>query len=244
MSDAADQLIPNAQTFLAELVQNNNRDWFKDHQGRYDQLLRHPAEALLRAVSEYLGPHHPGITGKLFRPQRDLRFGTDKTPYHTHLHLLWSLPATPGAGLYFAVTATRVTLGGGVMQFSRDQLPRWRAAIAGQPMTRSYPTGGLDPVAGHSPASDSGLADELAALLDILALKGLQPKPAELKRVPAPHGAGHPHADLLRRKSLTLWQPLDGAPQMTPMGAVCSAALMLEPLFTLLRPILTDTCSD
>ncbi|MEP3330424.1 DUF2461 family protein [Sedimentitalea sp.] len=31
------------------------------------------------------------LTPKLFHPHRDVRFSNDKTPHHTHLHMLWNL---------------------------------------------------------------------------------------------------------------------------------------------------------
>ncbi|AUQ73924.1 DUF2461 domain-containing protein [Phaeobacter piscinae] len=240
MSDITRQLIPDAQAFLAELAESNTRDWFQSHKARYEAELRHPAEALLQAVADYLRPHHPGIRGKLFRPQRDLRFSKDKTPYHTHLHLLWQLPQPPGCGVFFGIDPGGVRIGGGIMGLKGSALTRWRDAVAGQPLTRSYPTAGLAQVAGHPSPRDSGFADEMAALMDILALKGFQPKAPELKRVPSPHGQSHPHADLLRRKSLTLWRDVALAPPPDPVAAVCSAALVLAPLFTLLQPILAE----
>ncbi|MFS4580252.1 DUF2461 domain-containing protein [Phaeobacter sp. C3_T13_0] len=240
MSNTTGQLIPDAQAFLAELAKNNSRDWFKTQKSRYDLQVRDPAQTLLSEVADYLRPHHPGIQGKLFRPQRDLRFSKNKTPYHTHVHMLWQLPGLPGAGLFFGIEANRLRVGGGVMTLKGAALTRWRSAVAGQPFTRDYPTAGLDHVAGHDASPDSGFADELAALTDILTLKRFMANAAELTRVPAPFGKTHPHADLLRRKSLTLWCDLDPKAQIVPMGTICSAALMLEPLFILLRPILTD----
>ncbi|MFV1530726.1 MULTISPECIES: DUF2461 domain-containing protein [unclassified Phaeobacter] len=239
MSDLTRQLIPDAQAFLTELSQNNSRDWFQTHKARYDDQLRRPAEALLAEVADYLRPHHPGIQGKLFRPQRDLRFSRDKTPYHTHLHMLWQLPLLPGAGLFFGIDPARLRVGGGVMSLDGAALSRWRIAVAGRPLVRVYPTAGLDQIDGRRQPPDSGFADELAALLDILTLKGFRPNAAELKRVPGPQDQTHPHADLLRRKSLTLWSDLDLTSPVDPKAAICSAALVLAPVFTLLRPILT-----
>ncbi|AFO88018.1 DUF2461 domain-containing protein [Phaeobacter inhibens] len=240
MSDITRQLIPDARAFLTELSETNTREWFQSQKARYEAELRHPAEALLQEVADYLRPHHPGLQGKIFRPQRDLRFSKDKTPYHTHLHLLWQLPQHPGCGVFFGIDPDGARIGGGIMALKGATLSRWRDAVAGQPLTRAYPTAGLAQVAGHPNPRDSGFADELAALMDILALKGFQPKAPELKRVPAPHGQSHPHADLLRRKSLTLWRAVDPVPPPDPVAAVCSAALVLAPLFTLLQPILAD----
>jgi uncharacterized protein (DUF2461 family) len=51
------------------------------------------AEDLARLTGK---PHVP----KVFRIHRDVRFSKDKTPYNTHLHLMWSRPgdAVPPRG--------------------------------------------------------------------------------------------------------------------------------------------------
>ena len=44
-------LIEDAQSFLAELAQNNTRDWFAEHKIRYDTRLKRPAELLVAQVA-------------------------------------------------------------------------------------------------------------------------------------------------------------------------------------------------
>ena len=77
MPDPFSQLIPEARAFLSELAQNNTRDWFNDNKPRYEQQLKTPALHLLDQVAAQVGD---GVTTKLFRPQRDIRFSKDKTP--------------------------------------------------------------------------------------------------------------------------------------------------------------------
>ena len=50
-------------TFLAELEQNNQRDWFNQHKARYEDTVREPALAFIRqmqapisAISSHLLP--------------------------------------------------------------------------------------------------------------------------------------------------------------------------------------------
>lgn len=173
-----DTFIPDARRFLGALSRNNRRDWFRDHKARYDAELKAPAEHLLAALAGPLGAlSGEAVSTKLFRPQRDVRFSKDKTPYHTHLHMLWTLPSGPG--WFFGIAPDYVTAGAGMMRFDKDQLPRYRAAVDG----------------------DAG--DELAAILGGL---GGRMDPPELKRVPAPFDKDHPRGDLLRRKSLVTWQ--------------------------------------
>ena len=77
-------------TFLRALARNNNREWFKAHQGAYERDVRDPFLALiadLQAPLAKISPHlraDPRKTGgSLFRLYRDTRFANDKTPYKT-----------------------------------------------------------------------------------------------------------------------------------------------------------------
>lgn len=215
------QLIPDAQTYLAELAQNNSRDWFNAHKSRYEDQLRGPALRLLDEVAQAITSRSGAqVSTKLFRPQRDVRFSKDKTPYKTHLHMLWHLSHAEvgsdsvGCALFFGIDAGGGTTGGGIMGFSKAQIPRWRAAM------------------------DGTAGDEAAALVDILALKGFAARAPELQRTPSPYGKAHPHGDLLRRKSLTFWHQLNAAEQAAPMAALMSAQLTLAPAFALLEDAL------
>ncbi len=75
------------QAFLSELSENNNRAWFVMNKPRYD-ILR--AEFLQLATELITGiqKFDPAIAGcepkkALFRINRDVRFGHDKSPYKT-----------------------------------------------------------------------------------------------------------------------------------------------------------------
>ncbi|KIC16768.1 TIGR02453 family protein [Leisingera sp. ANG-DT] len=216
MTDAFAQLIPDARAFLAELAQNNSRDWFTAHKDQYEAQLKSPALLLMDEVAQAISRRSGAqVTAKLFRPQRDVRFSKDKTPYNTHLHMMWTLNGA-GCALFFGIAPDYCTAGGGIMGFSKAQMPRWRQAI------------------------DGAFGDETAALVDILALKGFAARDPELKRVPAPYGKAHPHGALLQRKSLTVWHEMTEREQAAPMGALMSAYLTQEPMFALLDSALAD----
>lgn len=170
--------ITEAQRFLTALAQDNTRDWFTAQKPRYEAELKAPAEHLLASLAPMLEALSGApVQTKLFRPQRDVRFSKDKTPYHTHLHMLWKVPEGPG--WFFGLSPDHVTAGAGMMGFDKDRLDRYRAAVDG-------PAG--------------------AELADILTALGGRMAPPELKRVPAPYDKDHPRAALLRRKSLAVWQ--------------------------------------
>jgi uncharacterized protein (TIGR02453 family) len=210
MTAGFEQLIPDARAYLSDLAQNNSRDWFTAHKADYDARIKAPASLLLDEVAQAITARSGAqVTSKLFRPQRDVRFSKDKTPYNTHLHMMWTVNGA-GCALFFGLAPDYCTAGGGIMGFGKEQLTRWREA------------------------SDSEWGDETAALLGVLALGGFKAKDPELKRIPAPYGKAHPHGALLRRKSLTLWHEMSASEQSAPLTALRSAHLTLSPLFAIL----------
>ncbi|WP_299354471.1 TIGR02453 family protein [uncultured Shimia sp.] len=184
MTDTFDTLVPDARRFLGDLSASNNREWFTANKSYYEADLKAPALAFLDVV----GARLEKMTGapvetKLFRPHRDVRFSKDKTPYHTHLHMLWS---QGGLNWFFGVAPDYISVGAGVFGFDKDALVRWREA-----------------------ADSNGGA--IAAMIATLTDNGARLGEPELKRVPAPFDKDHPHGALLRRKGLTLWFDTDEA---------------------------------
>lgn len=179
MAQIFDRLVPDARAFLSDLAQNNTRDWFLANKSRYDDSLKKPALALLDYVSADLEKAIGSpVNVKLFRPHRDIRFSKDKTPYHTHLHMLW---ASPDCSWFLGIAPDYISAGAGQFAFDKDGLLRWREGIASQ----------------HG--------EMTAATIAQMQSKGARMEAAELKRVPAPYDKDHPREDLLRRKGLTLW---------------------------------------
>jgi len=171
--------------FLRDLAASNSRDWFKDNKDRYEAAWKAPAEAFIKAMCFRLQvetdtPHD----AKLFRIHRDVRFSKDKTPYNSHLHILIRREGSK-AGLFFGLQTDRLVLGSGMMGFDKAQLAAYRDAVAGQ----------------HG----STLASELDSLLKA----GGRMNAPDLARVPKPYDKDHERAELLRRKSLTVWRDYD-----------------------------------
>lgn len=80
--------ITNIISFLAELKNNNNREWFTANKDRYLQ-----ARAYFEKIGEDLiceiakvddEIKHVQVKDCVFRIYRDIRFSHDKTPYKTH----------------------------------------------------------------------------------------------------------------------------------------------------------------
>jgi uncharacterized protein (TIGR02453 family) len=93
--------------FLKELKNNNNREWFTEHKGRYInelQKIESFADELLQRMKQH--DQIDTMSGKkaLHRIYRDIRFSSDKTPYKTN----WSggfhrMGAQRRGGYYFSL---------------------------------------------------------------------------------------------------------------------------------------------
>ncbi|MGH1414154.1 MAG: DUF2461 domain-containing protein [Pelagimonas sp.] len=210
-------LFDDSRAFLAELEANNNRDWFHEHKSRCDALLKRPAEKLSHDMGAWFD-ETKGVTpkAKVFRPHRDVRFSKDKTPYHTHLHVLWSLP--DGRSWMLGLSTSYATVGGGVMSFEKSQLDRYRSAV------------------------DADKDKELSTLLQAGGWRLDEPA---LKRVPAPYPSNHPHETLLRCKGLVAWRDdLEEALAADPMQALQTAFREMNPLHDWLGRALNEARPD
>ena len=68
-----------ALAFFEDLEAGNSKTYWLAHKRTYDTAVRAPMDALLAEIGPDWGE------GRVFRPYRDVRFSTDKTPYKTHI---------------------------------------------------------------------------------------------------------------------------------------------------------------
>ena len=157
--------------FFTGLQVNNSKAYFEAHRRQYEQDVKGPMVALLADLESRFGP------ARLSRPNRDIRFSADKSPYKTNIY------ATAREGGYVALAPEGLIVGGGRYTMDAEQLARYREAVAA-----------------------SGSGPKLVAIVDELRKKGYDLGGQELKRVPPPHPQDHPRAELLRYKRLFYWQ--------------------------------------
>lgn len=211
--DTFQSLIPDARAFLGELAENNNRDWFLANKDRYDSTLKRPAELLLEQAGADLAKSlETEVKPKLFRANRDVRFSKDKTPYHQHLHMLWTvdLGGIQPLGFFFGISLNYISVGAGLMGFEKDTLTSWRAMI------------------------DGPLGADYAAQISTLGNQGFRFGEPELKRVPAPYDKEHPRGELLKRKSLSAWKDFDENGITAPTKTLATVFKDLDPLVQML----------
>ena len=136
---------PGLLEFLHELDGNNDREWFERHKQRYEDAVREPALAFIRAMAphvERLSPHLRAnarrVGGSLMRVQRDVRFSLDKLPYKTNLGIHFRHEAgrdVHAPGVYFHVDPQQVFLGAGMWRPDGPALAAVRGAIVSDPDT-------------------------------------------------------------------------------------------------------------
>ena len=160
-----------AQRFFIGLELDNSKRYFEANRTVYNDHVRGPMTALLESVADEFGP------GKVFRPNRDIRFSADKSPYKTNI------AASVSGGGYVSLDARQLMAAGGHYEMSPEQLRRYREAVA---------------------TETSG--PELEEIVGRLEAGGYQIGGEELKRVPAPYPKDHPRARLLRHKRLYYWK--------------------------------------
>jgi uncharacterized protein (TIGR02453 family) len=129
--------------FLVELTENNDRAWFKSHQQRYEAEVRGPALAFIRALAPRLTKLSRNfvasdrkVGGSMMRPQRDTRFGGDKTPYKTNvgIHFRHNVGKDVHApGFYFHFDPAEVFIGAGMWRPDPPALAAVRARLLDKP---------------------------------------------------------------------------------------------------------------
>lgn len=130
---------PEAFTFLRNLKENNDRDWFKAHKTAFDETLVFPMQCLLAEAGSLclmqglplLGDPKRGI----FRIYRDTRFSGDKTPYKTHLGAVLSRDGSRKdlGDFYIHVEPEGSFIGGGYWQPEPELLKKFRLRMSDDP---------------------------------------------------------------------------------------------------------------
>jgi uncharacterized protein (TIGR02453 family) len=133
----------DAFQFLAELALNNEREWFEANKDRYEQSVREPALAFIRAMRPKLAkiaPHFLCVDkkagGSLMRIHRDVRFSKDKSPYKTNVGIHFrheSEDDVHAPGFYVHVAPDGCFVGIGMWGPEPPALAKIRARIDAEP---------------------------------------------------------------------------------------------------------------
>jgi uncharacterized protein (TIGR02453 family) len=160
-----------ALEFFEGLEADNSKVYWERNRDVYEAMVRAPMEELLEELSPEWGE------GRIFRPYRDIRFSSDKSPYKTNI------AAVIGGG-YVHLSADGLGVGCGMYDMAPDQLERYRAAVG-----------------------EDRSGTELVALVANARAAGLEVTGHEvLKTAPRGYPKDHPRIELLRFKGLITWR--------------------------------------
>jgi len=185
MSDRQPHITPELFAFMTDLAANNDREWFKANQSRYEETVREPLRAFIRDLDRPLESISPHVVaddrksgGSLFRIHRDTRFSKDKSPYKTFAGVQFRHEAGKDAhapGYYLHLDPGNVFVGAGCWRPAREALESIRDAIAEDP-------------------------DRWAEARDAVVAAGFAFEGESLKRPPRGYAPEHPRIDDLKRK--------------------------------------------
>ncbi len=125
--------------YLADLKDNNNREWFHANKARYKEAgeIFH---AMIQDIIDKAQLHDSTLLDlkardTIFRIARDIRFSSDKTPYKTHFgaYVAKGGRKRTHAGYYIHVSNDDPFIGAGAWGPTKDQLRAIRQEIVLRP---------------------------------------------------------------------------------------------------------------
>jgi uncharacterized protein (TIGR02453 family) len=161
-----------ALDFYEGLEIDNSKAYWQSHKDVYDEQVLAPMQALLAELSDEFGD------AKIFRPNRDIRFSADKSPYKTQAG------ATLAGHGYVQLSAEGLAVASGTYVFATDQLARYRRAVS-----VDLPGEALSKIVDN--ARTAGLTITAAGALTT---------------APRGYPKDHPRIELLRMKGLVTWK--------------------------------------
>lgn len=166
-------------SFLKDLEQNNNRDWFAKNKPHYVTVNEH-FKALAEEVNEGMQKHDKIEKMKLFRIYRDVRFSKNKAPYKTNVSCAFTRATKALRGSYYLhlEPGGKSMIGAGFWQPEPADLKRIREEIAN------------DATSLRNIINSTSFKDHFGEL-----------KGEQLKTAPKGYPKDHPDIDLLRYKS-------------------------------------------
>lgn len=181
-------------TFFAELTADNSKAFWQANKKRWERGVRAPMRYALADLSDEFGEL------RMFRPNRDVRFSADKSPYKLWTGATSMAQAVGGLGYYLEVSAKSIVTGYGAMLMESDQLRRFRSAL-----------------------DDEASGPEFEQIAKTLASRGLTvTHGAEdpLKTAPRGYSTDHPRIEHLRWKGAAVIQEWAAADWMHAPEAI------------------------
>jgi len=187
---------PEGLRFLADLAANNNKAWFQENKEIYKEQLVAPSLSFITEFGQFLQKKlsadivydtRTNGAGSLFRIYRDVRFSKDKSPYKTHLGILfWEGEGKKmeNPGYYFHLEPAGSVIYAGQYMFDKQTLQNYRNAVA-----------------------DDERGTELEKAIQKVKKSGYEIGGQHYKKVPRGFAPDHPREELLRYNGLYAKSP-------------------------------------
>lgn len=180
----------NTLDFLADLTQNNHREWFAEHRAAYEQAKKEfhsLVKSLIQEISLFDKDIAPlEVKQCVFRINRDIRFSKNKSPYKDNFgaSLQKGGKKANTAGYYIHIQPQASFIGGGIYMPPSPDLAKIRQEI-------DYN------------------ADELRALMQAADFQKFfgELHGESLRTAPKGYQRDNPNIDLLRMKSFVMMHP-------------------------------------
>lgn len=124
--------------FFKDLKKNNSKAWFEQNRDIFDNYVMLESQLFVTAMGEKLLKIAPDIVAipktdkSIFRIHRDVRFSKDKSPYKTHLGILfWEGPfkKMENSGFYFHLEPSKLFLAAGMHIIPKHLMQIYRQSV-------------------------------------------------------------------------------------------------------------------
>jgi len=124
--------------FLKDLKKNNSKEWFEKNREIFTNNVMLESQLFVVEMGMRLQKIAPEIVAipktdkSIFRIYRDVRFSKDKSPYKTHLGILfWEGPfkKMENSGFYFHIEPSKLFLGVGMHMIPKKLMQNYRESV-------------------------------------------------------------------------------------------------------------------
>ena len=224
-------------TYLRDIRQHNNREWFHAHKDEYDEVRRDfnqfVADAIVALSTIDPEVAHLEVKDCVYRFNRDTRFSPDKSPYKTHLgaYICAKGKKALRGGYYLHVESDNCLIAVGsywlptnILTACRNEImgniDEWLAAVENKQFTKLFGRAG----SGEWEKSDKGF--------------GLE----NLKTCPAGFPRDYKHLQYLRMKDYCCWHRVDEDFFAKPnaMKQILSICQTAKPMMDFINNVIDD----
>ena len=126
--------------FFEELKVNNSKEWFERNRQIYEDHVKQKAIEFVIAMGTVLQQEisknitfEPRINKSIFRLNKDTRFSQDKSPYKSHLGILFwegERKKLENSGFYFHLEPPKIMMGAGLYMLPKQLMQSYRERVA------------------------------------------------------------------------------------------------------------------